>query len=99
MLDSNPIYSYDASKFDYSDVNNTRHIKHSKRGRRKNILATIPVNDNNGIVEFQPNELVFIDLDNKFPQEIKNLKLRVLDKNFDQVQTDGESILTLLIKD
>ena len=50
-------------------------------------------------MEYQPNELVYIDFDNKFPQILKNIRLRVLDKDFNQIKTAGESILTLLIKD
>ena len=99
MLDSNPVRSYDASKFNY-DKGATQNAKQSNRGRQLNILATIPVNDNtNGIVEHEANELVYIDLDNKFPQALKNIRLRILDKNFNEINTIGTSILTLLIKD
>tara|TARA_R110000764_G_scaffold39419_5_gene88018 strand:- start:1339 stop:3144 length:1806 start_codon:yes stop_codon:yes gene_type:complete len=99
VLDSNPLYSYDASKFDYSNQITVPNSSKAKRGRRYNILATIPINDNNGFVEFNANELVYIDLDNKFPQVIKNIRLRVLNKNFDEIETNGESVMTLLIKD
>jgi len=99
ILDSNPLYSYDASKFDYTDPDNVTFDLYNKRGRRLNILATLPVNDNNGIIEFDSNELVYIDFDNRFPQTIKNLRLRVLDKDFNEIKTLGESIMTLLIKD
>ncbi len=99
ILDSNPLFSYDASKFDYTDPDNSNFNKYSNRGRRINILATIPVNDNNGFVEYEPNELTFIDFDNRFPQSLKNIKLRVLDKDFNEIKTTGESIMTLLIKD
>ena len=99
VLDSNPLYSYDASKFDYSNNITIPNSSKAKRGRRYNILATIPVNDNNGFIEFNANELVYIDLDNKFPQVIKNIRLRVLNKNFDEIETNGESVMTLLIKD
>lgn len=99
MIDSNPVKSYDASKFNY-DKGSTQNIKQSNRGRQLNILATIPVNDStNGIVEYDANELVYIDLDNKFPQVLKNIRLRILDKNFNEISTIGTSILTLLIKD
>ena len=99
LLDSNPLYSYDASKFDYTDTKNPAFDKYNKRGRRLNILATIPINDNNGTLEYQPNELVYIDFDNKFPQVLKNIRLRVLDKDFNEIKTTGECIMTLLIKD
>jgi len=99
VLDSNPLHSYDASKFDYSNNITIPNSSKAKRGRRLNILATIPVNDNNGFIEFNANELVYIDLDNKYPQIIKNIRLRVLNKNFDEIETNGESVMTLLIKD
>ena len=99
VLDSNPLYSYDASKFDYTNTITVPNSSKAKRGRRYNILATIPINDNNGFVEFNANELVYIDLDNKYPQVIKNIRLRVLNKNFDEIETNGESVMTLLIKD
>jgi len=100
MLDSNPLFSYDASKYDYTDDTNiSLNVSNTKRGRRINILATIPVNNNNGTVEYRANDPIYIDLDNKFPQVIKNLRLRVLNKNFDKVQTTGESVMTLLLND
>jgi len=100
LLDSNPLFSYDASKFDYTDTRNiSAKVNNIKRGRRKSILATIPINNNSGIVEYRANDPIYIDFDNKFPQELKNIRLRVLDKNFDEVATTGESVMTLLLKD
>ncbi len=99
MIDSNPVHSYDASRFDYASGAIVK-SKQNNRGRQINILSTIPVNDNvNGIVEYDANELVYIDLDNKFPQVLKNLRLRILDKDFKEIRTLGTAILTLLIKD
>ena len=100
LLDSNPLFSYDASKFDYTDTNNVfLKLNNVKRGRRKSILCTIPVNNNSGIVEYAANDPIYIDFDNKFKQELKNLRLRVLNKNFDEVLTTGESVITLLLND
>jgi len=103
VLDSQPLKSYDASEYDYSANPNAinQNNNTTKRGRQKSILATIPANNNgaNGIVEFQPNELVYIDLDNKFDLELKNLRLRVLNKQFGEIRTTGTSIMTLLFKD
>ena len=98
MLDSNPLICYDASKYDYGSATINADTQNIHRGRRQNILATIPTNDNNGIIEYNANELVYIDLDNKYPQILKNLRLRILNKNFDEISTTGMSILTLLIK-
>ena len=69
ILDSDPLVSYDASKSQGLLLNSATA---SKIGRRLNILATIPVNDNNGFVEYQANELVYIDMGNEFPKNISN---------------------------
>tara|TARA_R110002012_G_scaffold15393_1_gene61463 strand:- start:2220 stop:4046 length:1827 start_codon:yes stop_codon:yes gene_type:complete len=95
VLDSNPLMSYDASQFDYSNLGTN--LKQNKRGRRLNILDTIPVNNNTGILEYNANELVYIDFDNKYPQTLKNIKIRVLDKQLFPITTFGTSTMTLLI--
>ena len=69
----------------------------ANRGRRLNILATIPKNDNSGFLEYEPNELTYIDFDLSQNQVLKNLELRVLNKNLDPLTTFGLSIMTLLI--
>ena len=99
IIDSNPVMSYDASKFDYVVSGVVLPKDTHKRGRQLNILATLPVNDTSGIVEFSANELVYIDLDNRFPQVLKNIRVRVLNKDFKPIETLGQSVLTLLIKD
>jgi len=96
VLDSNPLVSFDASQSRGLLLNDP---KASKIGRRLNILATIPVNNNSGIVEYDSNELVYIDMDNEYPQNISNLRLRVLDKDLKPVNTKGQSVMTLLFKD
>lgn len=97
ILDSNPVLSYDASVSRGLLKND---LEADKQGQRKNIIATIPINNNSqGIVEFRANELVYIDLDNKFPQNISNLRLRVLDKSLNEIKTAGTSVITLLLKD
>ena len=97
MLDSTPLASYDASRFSY-DKGATQSKTQNNRGRKLNILATLPVNNNTGTVEYDSNELVYIDVDNKFPQVIKNISLRVLDKDMNEIKTIGSAVMTLLIK-
>ena len=96
VLDSNQLFSYDASRTIYGkgSVNDT---SMANRGRRLNILATIPKNDNSGFLEYEPNELTYIDFDLSQNQVLKNLELRVLNKNLDPLTTFGLSIMTLLI--
>ena len=95
VLDSQKLISYDCSK----PITNTQSRAVDVVGRRANILATIPVNNNSGVVEFQANEVLFIDMDNKAPTAIRNLRLRVLDKTLQPITVEGMSVMTLLIKD
>lgn len=69
-----------------------------KRGGRKNIIAVIPVNDSNGVVEYQAQNDIFIDFDNAQPITMANMRLRILDKNLDPITTNGISVITLLLK-
>ena len=90
--------SYDASKVEYNT--NQEFSKNSEfSGRRKNILMTIPTNDNNnGLVEFQTNTPIFIDIGNAEKINVKNLNLRVLRKDFSPIQQASElAIMTVLI--
>lgn len=98
LLDSNPLQSYDASKFNYGQITANKE-PNEMRGRRLNILATIPKNDNSGYLEFVAEVPTFIDLDNKYPQQLKNIRLRVVDKDLNPISTLGTSIITLLVKD
>ena len=91
VLDSQKVISYDCSQY----IRGVIDVK----GKRANIIATIPVNDNDGLVEFQASDVLFIDMDNKEPMAIKNLSLRVLDKQLQPIQVEGLSVMTLLIKD
>ena len=90
--------SYDASKVQYNTTqlfNTTAELS----GRRKNILMTIPTNDNtNGLVEYETNTPIFIDIGNAEKINVKNLNLRVLRKDFSPIkQKPGLAIMTLLI--
>lgn len=91
VIDSNKVKSYDCSE---QNPNNRDVV-----GKRANILATIPVNNNTGLVEFAANEVEYIDFDNNAPITIRNLRLRVLDKSLSPINTSGISVMTLLIKD
>lgn len=95
ILDSQKLISYECSK-PGTDAQ-TRSI--DVVGKRANILATIPVHNNDGLVEFQANEVLYIDFDNKGDTAIRNLKLRVLDKSLQPIDVLGLSVMTLLIKD
>ena len=95
--------SYDASKVSYSFQDNDAYQNNEsdKQGRRKNILMTIPINDNtSGLVEFNTNTPIFIDINNAHRLNQKTLNFQILDKNFKKISTTSDtSIMTILIKD
>ena len=97
-----PLDSYDASRVHYTDVggNVYNNPATDKLGRRKNILMTIPVNDNtSGLVEYESNTPIFIDINNPVEINAKNLNFRILNKDFDPIKQSGEeAIMTILIK-
>ena len=96
-----PLDSFDASKTQYpSEANIVVNPETDKNGRRKNILMTIPVNNNtNGLIEYESSTPIFIDLNNAEDINAKNLNFRLLDKDFSPiVQADETAIMTILIK-
>ena len=104
VSDSIPLDSFDASRavYDFVDTDNILSNTLENAGRRKNILMTIPENNNeDGLVEFETNTPIFIDMNNKTTINPRNLNFRILRKDFSQIDTDGSgetAVMTLLIK-
>ena len=97
-----PLDSFDASKTQYP-TESTIYInpETNKRGRRKNILMTIPENNNgvDGLIEYEASTPIFVDINNAEEINAKNLNFRVLNKDFSPlVQGDETAIMTILIK-
>ena len=97
-----PLDSFDASRTFYGTLTNPPEIRTEaeKKGRRKNILMTIPVNDNtSGLVEYEASNLIFIDINNPEPLNVRNLNFRILTKNFVEINQSGSesAVLTVLI--
>ena len=94
--------SYDASQVSYTGLKLSSYTNREsdKQGRRKNILMTIPVNDNvDGLVEYDANTPIFIDINNANILNQKTLNFEILDKNFNNIKTTADSsIITILIK-
>ena len=94
--------SYDASQVSYTGLklSSYTNTESDKQGRRKNILMTIPVNDNEtGLVEYDANTPIFIDINNSNILNQKTLNFEILDKNFNNIRTTADSsIMTILIK-
>ena len=95
-----PLDSFDASKTSYPQGTVYVNPASDKRGRRKNILMTIPVNNNtSGLVEYESATPIFIDINNVEEINAKNLNFRILNKDFSPIiQGDESAIATILIK-
>ena len=100
-----PLDSFDASEVFYSDIkladgsNAPKSVLSEKKGRRKNILMTLPINNNtNGLVEYEAQNLIFIDINNAEKMNLRNMNFRILNKNFNSIDQSGESaVMTILI--
>ena len=73
-------------------------------GGRKNILAPIPISEQiidnqTGLVQYQPNEMLFISLNNEFKFDIRQLRLRIVDTQYAEVNNAGFSSVNIVIRD
>lgn len=79
----------------------TNHGNQHSEGARKNILDVIPISSklDSPKIEYSPNELVFCNILNSENLNIRNMKLRIVDGDFQNIATHGESEILLVIKD
>jgi len=69
-------------------------------GGKRNILKVIPASavDADSVVDYEANNLTFIDIRNKFPLTLRNIKARVLRNDLEPIVVRGLSVCTLLIR-
>lgn len=70
---------------------------------RKNILAPIPISERTisagtGIIQYQPNNLVFVDLKNSKKRLIRNMRARIITDTYESLEIEGLAELNLLIR-
>lgn len=70
----------------------------SEKKSRFNVISTLLSTDANFVVDDVPS-IVFLDLLNKDEIDFRNIKIRLLDREFNPVQIEGKATMTLLIKD
>jgi len=101
-----PLVSYNSSvtkdQFLNSALSRLRTINNDignrqTNGSRRNILATIPKSSENGLVQYEPNELIYIDIDNNQKINLRNFELRILNTDFESIKIFGIIDMTLLI--
>jgi hypothetical protein len=84
----------------YNSMVNFDTAQNVNKGDRRNILDTIT--DSNvgvGVVEYVPNELVYIDIKNSESVNLRNVSFRILDSDLNPVPVFGQSNMTCMIKD
>lgn len=71
----------------------------SKTGGRRSILATVPKTEGvDGTIVYEANYPTFINVRNKNPVALRNLRLRILKSNLLPIVITGTATLTLLIE-
>lgn len=69
-----------------------------ERGRR-NILASVPTVENNlGVIVYEPNNQNFLDIRNNESINVRNLRVRILFSDLSDCPTIGLNSITILIK-
>jgi len=71
---------------------------------RKNILAFVPtsetiVDDQTGIVQYEPKERLYLPLANEYPQTLRNIRARIVASDYSPISTEGVSSLNILLRD
>lgn len=69
-----------------------------EKGQRS-IIAVLPVKDDIGAIRFDSNYPIYVDLNNKLPVSMRNIRMRVIRADGTQVNSIGLSTATLLIEE
>ncbi len=67
-------------------------------GQRSNLLAVIPQTNDSGKIVYEPNFITFLELDNKENINLRNVSLRIVREDYEQIKTVGLNTVVLLIQ-
>lgn len=69
--------------------------------QRKSILNLIQNGRDSTKSDFtyQTNTPIFLNLDNAFPLQVRNIDCRIVNSDYDDVEIEGEANLTILFKE
>ena len=70
---------------------------------RRNVLYYVPeaesiLNEESGIVQYEPDEKIFLDIQNKQTMLLRNIKIRVTDQFYQPIGTVGPSELIIVVR-
>lgn len=68
--------------------------------QRRNFISVIPAQSNlvEGKVIYEASNLIYLDIDNSTPSQLRNIRGRILKSDLSPVTTSGNTVITLLIK-
>jgi len=69
----------------------------SLRNQRENILAVIPSTDGSGDLNYSPPFMMPIDLNNKTPLSLRNIKARIVRTDYTPFIMEGTGLINLLL--
>lgn len=69
----------------------------SLRSQRENILAVIPNTDGSGDLNYSPPFMMPIDLNNKTPLSLRNIKARIVRTDYSPFVMEGTGLINLLV--
>lgn len=88
IMDNIKLKSYD----DY-DPNGTR------KGSRRDILCVIPKEDTTGNIIYEPNSLLWLDIDNYEKMYLRDIKARILKTDYSPIIANGLTSMVILVRD
>jgi len=70
----------------------------SAEGRRRNIIASIPQQEQINVIEYEPNNLYFVNTKNAQTISLRNINARILNIDGSTPTLSGSAVINLLIK-
>lgn len=101
-------YNFIGNNLFYPSINNRSFILEllsnnlesydSTQKQRKSILSSVLSSNQIDVIEKEPN-IIFIDLNNKNELDMRNIRMRLVDTDYNNVELVGKSVATILIAD
>ena len=67
--------------------------------KRMNLLSVFPFDDSLGKCSYDPNNLIFLDLRNKEPLRLRDIRCRLLRSDYTEADLTGMSSIVIYVKD
>ena len=92
----NPLYYNDAFMVEMKNIYLESYDGYKEQ--RKNILMFMSIEDSTGQMNWRANEPIFIDINNKEPMLLRNIKAEMLYADYSRLRIQSDAYMTLIIK-